>query len=147
NAMSNTDIRAMLLEGTAKEKYDLLKRDQEHGGQPFNTLVDAVVSRAEGLPLYVRFVVEDVLAQHLKFDSTFASKLPHGLSAYYDDLLRRFAIGELQALLTPLVVSVVWAKAPLDEETLLELMQRRKVLLTGGGEPPVQTLHRGLDVA
>jgi hypothetical protein len=63
------------------------------------------------------------------------------------DLLRRFAIGELQALLTPLVVSVAWAKAPLEEETLLELMVRRKVLLAGGDEAPEQLLRRGLDVA
>jgi len=145
--MERDDIRAMLVEGTGKLKYDLLKQDDEGTGAPVNALVDAVVSCAEGLPLYVRFVVEDVLAGHLTFDATLPGKLPRGLSAYYDDMLRRFAIGELQALLTPLVVSVVWAKAPLEEQTLLELLLRRKVLLGGGEEPAEQTLRRGLDAA
>jgi tetratricopeptide (TPR) repeat protein len=145
--MRPPDIRAMLVDGTGKLKYDLLKQDDERGGEPVNAPVDAVVDRADGLPLYVRFVVEDVLAGHLTFDATLPGKLPRGLSAYYDDMLRRFAIGELQALLTPLVVSVAWAKAPLEEETLLELMLRRKVLLAGGEEVPEQTLRRGLDVA
>jgi len=108
--MEGDDIRAMLVEGTGKLKYDLLKQDDEGTGAPDNALVDAVVSCAQGLPLYVRFVVEDVLAGHLTFDATLPGKLPRGLSAYYDDMLRRFAIGELQALLTPLVVSVAWAR-------------------------------------
>ncbi len=141
--MRPVDIRAMLVEGTAKLKYDLLKRDDERNG---NALVNAVAAQADGLPLYVRFVVEDVLAGHLTFDESLPGKLPRGLSAYYDDMLRRFTIGELPALLTPLVVGVAWAKAPLEEETLLELMLRRKVL-AGGTEAAKQTLRRGLDVA
>jgi hypothetical protein len=145
--MERDDIRAMLVEGTGTLKYDLLKQDDERTGTPINALVDAVVARADGLPLYVRFVVEDVLAGHLAFDTTLPGKLPRGLAAYYDDLLRRFAVGELQALLTPLVVSVAWAKAPLEEETLLELMVRRKVLLAGAEEPAEQTLRRALNVA
>jgi hypothetical protein len=124
----------------------VLKQDDERAGAVVNALVAAVVARADGLPLYVRFVVEDVLVGHLTFDSALPGKLPRGLSAYYNDMLRRFAIGELQALLTPLVVSVAWAKAPL-EETLLELMLRRKVLLVGGEEAAEQTLRRGLDEA
>src|SRR4051812_15549254 len=96
-----------------------------------NAIVEAVVAKADGLPLYVRFVVEDVQAGHLTFDASLPAKLPRGLSAYYDELLRRFAIGELQALLTPLVVSVAWAKGPLEEAVLLELMLRRKVLAAG----------------
>ena len=144
--MRPADIRAMLVEGTGKLKYALLKQDDERGDAVVNALVDAVVAQADGLPLYVRFVVEDVLAGHLTFDATLPGKLPRGLSAYYDDMLRRFTIGELPALLTPLVVGVAWAKAPLEEETLLELMLRRKVL-AGGAEAAKQTLRRGLDVA
>src|SRR5207302_1826321 len=50
-------------------------------------------------------------------------------------------------LLTPLVVGVVWAKAPLEEEALLELMLRREVLLADGEEPALQKQRRGLAVA
>ena len=57
-----------------------------------------------------------------------AQKLPPGLSAYYDDLLLRLGIGDLQAVLTPLVVTLAWAFSPLDEEALLYLMAERRLL-------------------
>jgi hypothetical protein len=56
--------------------------------------VQAVVERAQGLPLYVRFVVEDVLAGHFRFRDL-PRQLPPSLRAYYDDLLRRLAVGDL----------------------------------------------------
>jgi WD40 repeat protein len=134
-AMSADDIRGMLIDGTGKLKYQLLPLDREETadeqrGQArpvvVNEAVAAVVRRAAGLPLYVRFVVEDLLAGHFRFGEL-EQRLPPGLDAYYDDLLRRLAVGELQALLTPLVVTLAWAQAPLDEDTLHLLMARRKV--------------------
>lgn len=132
--MSSADMRGLLLDGTGCLKYELLRRDDEaSGGRESpefvvsNAAVEAVVRKAEGLPLYVRFVVEDVLAGHFHFRDL-ESQLPPRLSAYYDDLLQRLALGDLQALLTPLVVTIAWAKAPLGEETLLWLLARRTVL-------------------
>src|SRR5262249_11863564 len=61
---------------------------------------------------------------------------------YYEDLLQRLALGDLHALLTPLMVSIVWAREALDPETLLLLMQRRKTLVPG--EQARQTLREGL---
>jgi hypothetical protein len=142
SGMSAKDVRAMLVDGTGALKYGLLRLDREMEQQVSNAIVDAVVAKADGLPLYVRFVVEDVQTGHLTFDAALPAKLPRGLSAYYDDMLRRFAIGERQALLTPLVVSVAWAKAPLDEETLLTLMVRRTVLDEEAGSS--ESLRGGL---
>ncbi|MBM3498106.1 MAG: NACHT domain-containing protein, partial [Armatimonadetes bacterium] len=126
-AMSADDIRALLIEEVGSRKYDLLALDQEVGEEVANQALDAIVERADGLPLYVHFVTQDLLSGHFRF-SELAHRLPPSLSAYYEDLLRRLGIGALSALLTPLVVTICHAKAPLDEDTLHELMARRKVL-------------------
>lgn len=134
--MTRDDIRGLLIDRTGSLKYDLLRLDREEvaGGEPaasiINVAVDAVVARAEGLPLYVRFVVEDILSGHFSF-AELSTRLPPGLEAYYDDLLKRLSIGALQALLTPLVVTIAWAREPLPEESLLRLMVRRTVLTQG----------------
>jgi WD40 repeat protein len=144
--MSPDDIRSLLIEGTLSRKYDLLRRDQEHPvpglEKPVivNAAVDAIVQKAciqsrdeqgeegkkrtGGLPLYVRFVVEDILAGHLRFEDL-EQKMPPSLEAYYDDLLRRLSLGDLQMILTPIIVTLAWARAPLDEATLVVVLSRR----------------------
>jgi WD40 repeat protein/DNA-directed RNA polymerase subunit RPC12/RpoP len=147
-AMSAQDIRSMLLEDSAALKYELLRRDSEQQDpesgdvRVTNPAVEAVVQRAAGLPLYVHFVLQDLLAAHVRFDEL-ERRLPATLEAYYDDLLRRLAIGDLQALLAPLVVTLAWARSPLDEGTLYRLMVRRKALAEG--EQGRKLLRDGLD--
>ena len=137
-SMSSEDIRGMLLDNTGKLKYNLLRLDREQPQQVTNDAVEAVVARANGLPLYVHFVVEDILSGQVTF-ARLSSELPPSLSAYYAELLRRVQISSLQALLTPLIVTLAWAKTPLDDETLHLLMVRRKVL---DGSDAARTLLR-----
>lgn len=130
--MSESDIRGMLLDKSGSLKYRLLPLDTEAKDENGklkveNVAVEAVVKRAAGLPLYVHFVIEDILAGHFRFEEL-EDRLPSGLNEYYNDLLRRLSIGELQALLTPLLVTICWSLAPLDEETLHLFMLRRTVL-------------------
>jgi hypothetical protein len=141
-AMSEADVRAMLVGETGALKYDLLRADREESSAVVNDVVRAVVERAEGLPLYVRFVIEDVRSGHYRFEEL-PERLPPGLAAYFDDLLRRLSVGALQAPLTPLVVTIAWAKAPLDEATLHELMVRRKAAVHG--EKGRALVRRGLE--
>jgi hypothetical protein len=142
--MSDAGIRGMLLDSTGALKYDLLALDneQEEPGAVVNRAVSAVVQRAEGLPLYVHYVIQDILAGHFRF-TELEQHLPPGLSAYYGDLLQRLAIGDLHALLTPLVVTIAWGKAPLEGETLHLLMVQRKVLAEGDEGPAL--LRRALE--
>lgn len=125
--MSDDDIRGMLLDGLGEVKYDLLELDAQRAPEqvPVNPAVAAVVRRARGLPLYVHFVVQDLLSGHLSATDLNTDKLPADLERYYEDLLRRLSIGDLQAILTPLLTTVAWAKAPLPEATLHLLMVRR----------------------
>jgi hypothetical protein len=128
SAMPVDDIGAMFLNETNRLGYDLLNADREVTGQVRNAVLQAVVERADGLPLYVRLVVEDSLADHFHFNDL-ETRLPPGLNVYFEELLRRQIIGELHALLTPLLVTLVWAPEPLDAESLLLLLARRQVLL------------------
>ena len=146
-AMSEADIRGMLLDESGSLKYKLLPLDTEVKDESgkvkvVNTSVEAVVKRAAGLPLYVHFVIEDINAGHFRFEEL-EHRLPPGLNEYYNDLLLRLSIGELQALLTPLLVTICWALAPMDEETLHLLMVGRTVLEKC--EQGRATLRRGLD--
>ena len=141
-AMTDADIRALLLESTWSRKYDLLALDREEDGKVKNPAVEAVVQRAQGLPLYVHYVIEDISSGHYRF-ADLPQRLPPSLSDYYDDLLRRLSIGDLQALLTPLVVTLAWAHAPLDEGMLLFLMRRRRVLFDD--EESQELLRQGLE--
>ncbi len=142
-AMSDADIRGMLLEETDALKYELLRLDVERPSAIDNAAVQAVVRRAAGLPLYVRHVIHDLLTGAFRADEL-ERRLPPGLHAYYDNLLARLALGELQALLTPLIVTLAWAQAPLEEETLLLLLVRRKILQRGD-EYDRALLRRGLE--
>jgi WD40 repeat protein len=149
-AMSKDDIRGMLLEGTHERKYECLGMDKEKSIVDSrgvartvveNDALDAVNERAAGLPLFVRFVVEDVKSRQFDF-ADFVEKLPDGLSAYYDDLLRRLSISDLHATVSPVVVALAWAHAPLDEETLRAVMVHWKKIRK---DDPTGLLRRALD--
>jgi hypothetical protein len=127
--MGENDIRAMLIDGSGSLKYGLLTLDQETPDRGVvNEAVDAVVSRAAGLPLYVRFVVDDILARRRQFDKLATLGLPDGLTEYYDEMFKGLGVGDLQALLTPLVVTIAWANEPLGEDALLLLLDWRRTL-------------------
>src|SRR5262249_21612985 len=114
----------MLVGQTGSLKYDLLRRDESAGEEVANAAVAAVVARSGGLPLYVRLVVQDVLAGEVRF-ADLEQHLPPSLGAYYERLLRRYAVSDLNAVLAPLVTLTAWARAPLDEDTLVELLAGR----------------------
>lgn len=128
--MKLADVRAMLIEGSPGSKYALLRRDQEStDGTVCNDFVEAVTRNARGLPLYVRFVTEDINRGELGFGDV--TRLPQGLSEYYEELLRRVGVSDLQGLLTPLIVLIAWAEGPLSAGALQALLSRWRLLEIG----------------
>ncbi|MCB9608984.1 MAG: tetratricopeptide repeat protein [Polyangiaceae bacterium] len=126
--MTSDDVRAMMLEPPGDLKYGLLRRDAPGAdGRIENAFVEAVVANAHGLPLYVRCLVEDLLAGEFTFYDE--RRLPRGLTEYYRRILERLSVGDMQALLTPLVVTVALAGCPLDEEVLAELLTAARRLV------------------
>ena len=65
--MSSNDIRGMILEKIGPLKKKLLLNDKEANEIIANPFIDLVVNKAEGLPLYVKYVIGDVLANRLEF--------------------------------------------------------------------------------
>ncbi|WP_158601979.1 ATP-binding protein [Pararobbsia silviterrae] len=94
-----------------------------------STFVDRVRQKSDGLPLYLRYVVLDILAGRLfKLDGR--DPLPDKLTGYYQQLLKQHAIGTEYTLLTPVLCLIAVAKEPLSKEQLL--MRIRGELSTSG---------------
>jgi WD40 repeat protein len=121
-AMRDDDVRALLLERTGPVRRRLIGRDKEFGGKVVNAFVDAVARRAAGLPIYVNYVVGDLNAGKLSPEQT--DTLPASLHAYHDELLRRVAVGDLQAVTTPTLVLLALAHEPLSVDEVAALLAR-----------------------
>jgi DNA polymerase III delta prime subunit len=109
--------RAMLIEHLGRLKYDLFERDEGER----NRFVETVTRKSEGLPLYVRMVIEDLKAG--RWTVWDEEKLPKSLEDYYEQLLERLKVHSAGGVLTPLVCLLAWAKEPITEGTMKVLLQ------------------------
>lgn len=110
--MSEDDIRGMILDKVGPLRKILLRQDNEAEGNVTNPFLTLVTKRANGLPIYVKYVIGDVLnGEYRVLDGN--EKLPSSLNDYHEKLLRRLAVGDLQGVLTPLVACLAVAKEPL----------------------------------
>jgi hypothetical protein len=110
-------IRAMLIEHLGRLKYALFERDEGER----NRFVETVTRKSEGLPLYVRMVIEDLKAG--RWTVWDEEKLPKSLEDYYEQLLERLKVHSAGGVLTPLVCLLAWAKEPITEGTIKVLLQ------------------------
>ncbi|HUH03899.1 MAG TPA: NACHT domain-containing protein, partial [Kofleriaceae bacterium] len=118
------DVRAMLLAKIGPLSKRLLRGDRDSGVNPF---IDRVVANAHGLPIYVAYVIGDVLAGKLA-DLDERANLPPSLEAYHDALLRGCAVGDVHQALTPIMCTLAVARAPLPAHVLHALLVRRTVV-------------------
>jgi WD40 repeat protein/DNA polymerase III delta prime subunit len=119
--MSTDNIRALLLDGLGNARYALLKRDEdEDDDSVHNAFVDRVVKSAGGLPLYVDLLLEDLRSGFLTVDDE--DKLPDGLNTYYEDLIGRMGISDVQINLILLICMLGRAEEPLDVTSIRYLL-------------------------
>jgi hypothetical protein len=131
-------IRAMLIEHLGRLKYALFERDKGER----NRFVEAVTRKSEGLPLYVRMVIEDLKVR--RWTVWDEDKLPPGLVAYYEWLLEQLGVSDVKAVLTPLFCLLAWAKEPITEGTMKVLLQTHHLAGTPRwGELFRKTLEHG----
>ena len=142
--MSPVDIRAMLLDASGHLKYRLLNLDTSVADKISNPIVSAIEEKADGLPLYVHLVIQDVCSGEKHFNDDLPNQLPEGLPRYYLELVRRFELGPLPGLLPPLMGTIAWAEEPLDEEALLEFMRRRTAVSLSDEREAARELAQGL---
>ena len=122
-AMQIQDIRSMLLERIGLFRNKLLAGDKEKGDEVVNPFIDLVAKRAEGLPLFVNYVTQDVQQGNYPLDGT--ANLPKGLTAYHEKLIDGLGVGALKELLTPLVATLAMANEPLAEREIVTFLKLR----------------------
>jgi tetratricopeptide (TPR) repeat protein len=138
--MRREGIRGMILEKIGPLRKRLLAQDREKGDTVVNPFIELVTQRAAGLPLYVRYVIGDVLnGKYRVLDGQ--EDLPASLHAYHEELLRRLGVGDLQAVITPLAATLACAYEPLALQELEALFVWRKLVRAGDGRELIQ---RGL---
>jgi hypothetical protein len=131
--MSASDIREMLETGLGNARYALLRCDLETEGGIRNAFVERVIGQAEGLPLYIYLLLEDLRQGHLTVHDE--SKLPHGLVAYYDELMNRVGLSTVKHDLSLAVCLLAKAAEPLNAASL--------ALRAASGVAAVWRLRRG----
>lgn len=125
--MNENDIRGMILDKIGSLRNRLLKNDHEEEGNVINPFISQVTRHAEGFPLYVRYVIGDILNNKYRvLDAD--EPLPESLYAYHEDLIKGLGIGSLQQLLTPLVCLLAVAEDALSYEELQSLLVFWKVI-------------------
>jgi WD40 repeat protein len=121
--MRHADIRAMIEHGLghneARRRLFERDRDTDPDAPPENPFVDAVVRHADGLPIYVELVLADIERGAQQLDRE--DRLPASLQAYYEELLQRLSIGDIQRDLPLLVAALAVAEEPLTESALCYL--------------------------
>jgi len=139
--MSAGSIRTMILNKIGPLRKKLLLQDHEQGEQVINPFIELVTKRAAGLPLYVKYVIGDVLAGKYRVLDAHED-LPTSLHAYHEGLLRRLGVGDLQGLLTPLVACLAVAYEPLTLGAIDAILRHGKVPITDSDERSL--VKRGL---
>ena len=91
--MRGGDVRTMLLEKVGPLRARLLRGDRDAGDTVVNPFITRVAANAHGLPLYVTYVVGDVLGGRLTPDAVGVATLPPSLAAYHERLLERCEVG------------------------------------------------------
>ena len=128
-AMQIQDIRSMLLERIGLFRNKLLAGDKEKDDEVANPFVDLVAKRADGLPLFVNYVTQDIQQGNYPLDGT--ANLPKGLTAYHEKLIEGLGVGALKELLTPLVATLAMANEPLAEQEIITFLRLRDRIADG----------------
>ncbi len=129
-SMQVCDIRGMILEKIGPLKKKLLAGEKEKDDRVISPFVDLVAQRADGLPLYVKYVIGDVLSNRYRvLDGQ--EDLPVSLHAYHERLINGLGLSDLNAVLTPLAASLAVAKEPLAEHEIVASLVMNKVIPPG----------------
>lgn len=139
--MDEGDVRTMLLERIGSRRKRLLANDKEQGNRVTNAFVTKVTACAEGLPLYVNYVIGDI-NDNRYLSLTAGERLPLKLEHYYEELLRRCRVGITQVAATKSVATLAVAAEPLSAEALAEILVRGNDL--PDSEQALSLVRRGL---
>jgi hypothetical protein len=90
------------------------------GERVVNPFIHRVVASADGLPLYVNYVINDLLSGRRRLDAEEA--LPTSLEHYHEELLRRCQVNTLASVLPVVLAALAVAQEPLGLNQLAQLL-------------------------
>jgi WD40 repeat protein len=125
--MTASDIRAQLIARIERAANALIRQDREAAdGKVINRFVKQVAAKADGLPIYVELVVNDILAQRFRLlDAADARQLPKSLGDYFEALIARHGLDDLTTIRGLVAAALTLAREPLSLETLAALLRRQ----------------------
>ena len=92
---------------------------------------------AQGFPLYVAYVIGDVLSGRLRALDA-GERLPPSLAQYHGELLRRCAVGILNQIVTPMAATLAVSHEPLSLSTLVYILHFSDLLPDEDGQQLVR---------
>jgi len=122
HGLNKDEIRGMLIQGLSGGKaMGLLRldKDESQDAPPRNPYIDEIVEKADGLPLYVHYVIEDLLSNKKTFTT---GSLPKGLTEYYQEMLNTQGINDIMSDLPRLIAALACSAEPLDITSLTLLL-------------------------
>ena len=135
--MSTGDIRTMLIEKIGPLRRRLVSNDSELDGAVVNPFINKVAKSAQGFPLYVTYVIGDVLSGRFRALDA-GERLPPSLEQYHAELLKRCAVGMLNQIVTPMAATLAVSHEPLSLSTLVYILQLSDLLPDEDGQQLVK---------
>lgn len=141
--MSDADVRAMILERLGRARARIVANDKDRGGRVTNAFVDAICERAAGVPIYVRYVIADLLGRRIRPEPGSVPELPASLAEYHQRVVERIGVGSLALIATPIVMTLGLAREPLSPVEIEAILGEGWQLLSGESDPAA-LVHRAL---
>ncbi|GAM12039.1 hypothetical protein [Mesobacillus selenatarsenatis] len=140
--MDKQDIQAMIFEKIGPLRRKLITHEHEKENEVINPFIEKVWKYSEGLPLYVTYVIGDLLSGRIKQFDGHLQDLPPSIYAYHQELVRRCSVGLYQQILPRLVATISIAKEALSREAIRDILIKEDFLPKN--EESKQILHNSL---
>jgi WD40 repeat protein len=141
--LSAEGIRGYFTEELGHRNSQFFGRDKRRvDGRWSNEFIEEVVRRSDGLPLYLKLLVEDIRAGRIDFSSGSEENLPKGLEEYYDRIVKEMG-DDLSATMPAITTLLAQAKESLPIDTLAVLLADHEVIRKGGREFLEKALRHG----
>jgi hypothetical protein len=126
--MQKEDIQGMIYEKIGPLRRKLIKHEFEVDQEMINPFLEQVWRYSKGIPLYVTYLIGDILSGRIKTFDGETDKLPPSIYDYHKELVNRCSIGLYQQILPRLISTVAISKEALTQESLLDILIRENIL-------------------
>lgn len=126
--MEKNDIQSMIYEKIGLLRKKVIIREYEQDTLVINPFVEQVWKYSKGIPLYVTYVIGDILSNRIKSFDGHSDQLPPSIYHYHQELVKRCSVDLYQQILPRLISNVAIAKEPLTQEALQDILIKEDYL-------------------